>query len=363
MIERMKKTIAITGGTGFVGKYLTKKILEMNRDSKVIIIDNLSNSHFTEFTKFLFNTQESVPVETKRNCEKNDFNENRLMFHKADIRDGAEIKSLLRAQGNERIDACVHLTTKISVAESIQRSSITNEVNIDGTANVVAAAREAGIRYFVFISSAAVYGIPLNLPVKEIHPPKPISTYGESKLKAEIIVAKYSREKSKVTILRLFNVYGEGQTLEYAGVISKFADRIQWDSPPEIYGSGMQTSDFVSVHDVINAIMTSAGLREERYYKDNSFKIRDFTPHLGSGERVYNIGTGIPTRITDLAAMMVEIFNKQHRTEVSKLKPIHVPPAQGDITDSYSDISRATADSGFVPTVGLKDGLEKMFSL
>ena len=135
-----------------------------------------------------------------------------------------------KEENDMKADACIHLAAKISVRESAINPEETMDVNVRGTNNVIKCVRNVGIQNSVFASSAAVCGIPSKLPISELEMPNPISKYGESKLEAEGILAI-----RRVVSLRLFNVYGIGQTMEYAGVITKFMDRIKKNLPPEIY--------------------------------------------------------------------------------------------------------------------------------
>lgn len=137
-------------------------------------------------------------------------------------------------------------------------------MNVNGKENFIASAINAGIRQFVFASSAAVYGFPSKLPISENDVPRPISPYGLSKLRAGNVIAQYAMNNQKAVTLRIFNVYRLGQTKEYAGVITKFADRIRRNLPPVIYGTGLQTRDFISVDDVFITFMKAARLWNEQ---------------------------------------------------------------------------------------------------
>ena len=149
---------------------------------------------------------------------------------------------------------------KISVTESVTNPSDTLDVNILGTLNVLEACSKSGVRKLVFASSAAAYGEPRTFPISEDHVLNPLSPYGASKAAAEVLISSY-RNLNKIPnaiSLRFFNVYGIGQSIEYAGVITKFHERLSKGEAPIIFGDGEQTRDFVSVNDVVDAILLAS---------------------------------------------------------------------------------------------------------
>ena len=205
-----------------------------------------------------------------------------------------------------------------------------------GTAVVAEACRRVGVEKVVYASSAAVYGEPKYLPIDEGHPTEPLSPYGLSKLVGELVLRQYARNYGlKVTVLRLFNVYGSGQNPAYAGVISRFIERAIAGKPLIIYGDGLQTRDFVHVGDVVEA-----------FYK----------AIVGNVTGVFNIASGKPVRIIDLARMIGEIVG-------GKVKIKHAPPRRGDIRHSYASIEKARKELKWEPRRRLKEELRKMLSL
>ena len=305
------KRILVTGGAGFIGSHLIKKIF---RIYEVYVIDNLSNK--------------------KSNANADMLKDNHIPVYEVDIRNKESIQEIIK---DCRPHSCVHLAAKISVPDSIRDPYSTIEVNVTGTHNVVSACVSNSVKRFVFASSAAVYGHAEHLPVAENTYLKPISTYGASKVAAEQIVSAYGDLDlfESIVTLRFFNVYGVGQSEEYAGVISKFKDYILRDSRPVIFGDGDQQRDFVSVHDVVDSIMMA--LKEPA--------------EVAKG--IFNIATGVPTTITDLAKIMTTITGKP------RLLPIYKESLKGDIRLSYADTTNTENILKFKSKRDLLTGLQE----
>jgi UDP-glucose 4-epimerase len=315
------KRIIVTGGSGFIGKHLVKKLLACNLSS-ILVIGNRADKYF-EDEKLLRDTP--------------------LSILSADIRDRETISQIFN---EESADTCFHLAAKISVADSIKNPDETMDINAKGTLNVLEASYDSQVKNFVFASSAAVYGDVKELPISENEELEPLSPYGKSKMLAEQYVSSYQEQKKiKNTIsLRIFNVYGSGQSNE-ADVITRFAKRLSKGLPPEIHGDGKNTRDFISVDDVAEAMLLSVRAMEEpkSSYDDN------FLPP------VFNVGTGTPTSIKDLAKKMIAISRL-------KLDPIYKRGNHDDgvILHSYADMTKAKSILKFVARKDLKDGLREI---
>ena len=303
--------ILITGGAGFIGTHLVK---ELSLQYDLTVIDNLSN-------KMSYSNAQMLK-------------ENHISFFEEDIMNKEKITEIIRKC---RPDSCVHLAAKISVSESILDPYSTMSVNVTGTLNVLEACKCNSVKRFVFASSAAVYGHVNTLPIPENTELEPISPYGASKVAAEKIISAYANLHlfESIISLRFFNVFGVGQTDEYAGVISKFKERIQDGSSPVIYGDGNQQRDFVSVGDVVDSIVVS------------------MNPPLGVTEGTFNIATGMPTSIYDLAKIMTRIMGKP------ALRPIYKKAAEGDIRQSCADTTKATNVLNFVAKRDLENSLQE----
>lgn len=313
--------IIITGGNGFIGRHLVKKILSSNIHS-VVLISNTSNVL----------------------AERELLHDERLTYYTADIRDKNKISQVIE---DVSPDTCIHLAAKISVADSIKNPYETMEINVKGTLNVLEACQNSQVNNFVFASSAAVYGDVTDLPISEDHILMPLSPYGTSKMLAEKYVSSYGRlKKIQNTIsLRIFNVYGPGQTSE-SDVITKFAKRLSNGLPPIIYGNGNFTRDFISVDDVTEAIHLSIRKMERPKNSHNDTL---------SSPTVFNLGTGIPTSIDELAQKMIEIFELD-------LQPIYEKERVDDgvILHSYADITKAKDILKFVPKKTIDTGLREI---
>ncbi|MEM4439373.1 MAG: GDP-mannose 4,6-dehydratase [Pyrobaculum sp.] len=180
----------------------------------------------------------------------------------------------------------------------------------------------------MYISSAAVYGEPKCLPIDEEHPKEPTSPYGLSKLWGEQIASLYARLGLKLTILRLFNVYGPGQSGLYAGVVSKFIERAKKREPLIIYGDGSQTRDFILVTELVAVVIEKKALRN------------------------YNVGSGKSIReLADIVSKVAGLATDH----------IYMPPRPGDIKHSLADIRRAV-ELGWAPRRELQKEIEKLFN-
>ena len=297
--------ILVTGGNGFIGKYLVKSLLE-NGDV-VTIFDNFSNPSK--------NLSSLVDIGAK--------------IIEGDITKLSDITNAIKDQ-----DTVIHLAAKISVAESIIDPLETFQVNVDGTRNVLIACKKNHVKKLIAASSAAVYGesIP-GLKLTEKSKMEPISPYGQSKVKMEQEIKEFVSEyKINYIILRFFNIYGIGQTSEYSGVITKFMERIIQNKSLEVFGDGLQTRDFVAIQDVIYSIHNAIS---------------------SDKNGTYNIASGNAVTIKELAELMISLSGK-------KLEIQYSPAKNGDIRYSQADISSAKDNLAYYPKVQLKEGIKAL---
>jgi len=300
--------IFVTGGAGFIGRYCVKSFLEKNYE--VTIFDNFSNSSEDMISDLLNDGANLI---------------------KGDITIQDQVSNAISGH-----DIVIHLAAKNSIEDSIKFPKETLMTNVDGTVTVLNACVKHSIKNIVAASSAAVYGEAENLPISENNKTNPSSPYGESKLKMEEYIQSFSKKHNlNSIILRIFNVYGKGQSSEYAGVITKFLEKISKNESLEIFGDGLQTRDFVSIYDVWNAINLSISNMEEK--RGN----------------VYNIASGESISIIDLAKLILSISKKN-------LEIIHSPLKSRDVRFSQANIDLAKKELLFLPKTELKQGMERL---
>jgi UDP-glucose 4-epimerase len=313
--------VIITGGNGFIGRHLVKKVIS-TKPSTLALISNLSR------------------VDAKNSATRNLQGDIQFRTYTADIRDRNVISNIFR---EENADTCIHLAAKISVADSINNPKETMDINVNGTLNVLEACSNNKVKNFVFASSAAVYGDVKDLPISENHVLRPLSPYGKSKMLAEKLVFRYNRlEKIQNTAsLRIFNVYGADNVTQ-ADVISRFSARLAKGLPPIIRGDGKHTRDFISADDVSDGILLCIKAMENGYSGYSS-------------SPVFNIGSGAGTSIDGLARKMIKISELE-------VDPIYEEGKNDDgvIMHSYADITRAKKALHFVAKIDLERGLREI---
>ena len=296
----------VTGGAGFIGSHITEKLVE--RGDTVTVIDNLKTGKEKNL--------ESVKEKIK--------------FVKGSILD---VKLLEEITHN--VDGIFHQAALASVQESFTKPDEYNEVNVNGTENILKFAKKLKIKV-VYASSSSVYGNPKNIPIKETDEKNPINPYAETKLKDEELAAKYAKMGVSVIGLRYFNVFGMRQSKEYAGVIKLFLERIRDGLPPKINGDGTQFRDFVHINDVVNANIMAM---------DSNVK-HDF----------FNVGTNSAVSILDLAKMMIQYSQLN-------IEPIYGPSLKGDVQRTLADINSINEKLYWKPSIMIKDWLKDIISL
>ncbi len=301
--------IFVTGGAGFVGRSLIKSLIEKNHN--VIIFDNLSNSSENAIKPFL----------------------GKVDFVKGDITNYDDISNNIMGS-----DVVIHLASKINVQESFANPNLTKRVNVDGTKNLLEACEENKITKIIAASSAAVYGDcnDSNIHLSENSKTVPISPYGESKLEMEEVIREFSKLHGlNAVILRFFNIFGIEQSPEYAGVITKFFQRINENKPLEIFGDGLQTRDFISVEDAVGSIHNTIANIEGKY------------------GNIFNIASGKSTSIKELAKLMILISGKN-------LDISYSPKKDGEVKFSQADISLAKKELNFSRKTELKEKIKNL---
>ena len=303
MAQLNGKRILVTGGAGFIGFHLCKKLSDSTRN--LTIYDNLSSGK-VENVKHLPNVH----------------------FVNGDILD---LKKLF---SQEKADLIFHLAAQVVVPYSMENPIEDFETNARGTLNVLEKARKDDARV-VFTSSAAVYGNTTKLPTPEDYGFNPSSCYGLSKVVGEQYCNMYSKQYGlDITILRFANVYGP----RCHGVIEDFLDKISRNPEKlEIIGTGLQSRDFVHVSDVVEALTLAAA------------------SEVAIGD-TFNIGFGRTTKIIDLAKMILQILGLSDKTVITTTNV----PWQGDINTIWFDISKVKKDLKWHPKISLEDNLKEL---
>ncbi|MBO7237957.1 MAG: NAD-dependent epimerase/dehydratase family protein [Elusimicrobiaceae bacterium] len=298
----------ITGGAGFIGSHLTHTLVAQKQ--QVTVLDNLSGG----------NLQNLASIQDK------------ICFIEGDIRNFSDV---LRAM--KGADYVLHHAALVSVAESMENPQKTTEINVNGTQNVLEAARSCGVKRVVFASSSAVYGNRPDLPYKEITPTDCQSPYAWSKQAGAELCQLYTKAYGLETIaLRYFNVFGTRQNPNsaYAAVIAKFMQLAAENKPLGIDWDGLQSRDFVHVSDVVQANLLVA--------------------QKGVPGEIYNVASGRTYTLLELADTIEKVSGR-------KLERVSRPKRPGDVHESSADISKICA-LGFVPHTTLEQGLAQMWA-
>ena len=294
---------AVTGGAGFVGSNLVKLLVEEGH--KVTVIDNLHKGKKENLASII----------------------NKIEFQKIDVRDYESLRKILK-----NVDGVFHQAALTVVQDSFLRPEEYFDVNVHGTENIFKLANENKFKV-VYASSSSVYGHKLETPITEDAERNPINPYGKTKLEDENLVEKYSKLNTEIIGLRYFNIFGKGQTIEYAGVITKFLDRINEGKSPIIFGNGSQIRDFIHVSDVARSNLMAMNSK--------------------SSNLIVNIGTGNAISILELANMIINASGL-------KIEPIFAEALEGDIKKSLADISQAKKYFNWEPKIKLQDWLKEI---
>jgi UDP-glucose 4-epimerase len=304
----VSRRVLVTGGAGFIGSNLVRALLE--RGDRVRVLDNFSTGN-------------------RRNLGGLD--------HEVELVEG-ELRSYERVHNAVRGNEVVyHLGALGSVPRSVQDPLTSSAVNVEGTLNVLLAARDEGVRRVVFSSSSSVYGSSGELPRTEGMAPDPISPYGVAKLAAERYCVSFSRvyHRFETVVLRYFNVFGPGQSplSQYAAVVPLFLTAVAAGEPVTIHGDGRQSRDFTYVDNVVTATVLAASAE-------------------GASGRTFNVAAGSPATVEALADTIGRLLGRP-------VEKRYVDERPGDVLDSWADVSKAHAVLGYTPSVSLEDGLRR----
>jgi UDP-glucose 4-epimerase len=297
----------VTGGAGFIGSHLTDALVA--RGHPVRVLDNLSTG-------------------SKANLDQV---RDKVQLIEGDITDPATVQAATR--GAELV---FHQAALASVPRSVADPLSTHRVCVDGTLNVLLAARDAKARRVIYAASSSAYGNSVSLPKRETDPTAPLSPYAVAKLAGEHYCAAFSEVYGMETVrLRYFNVFGPRQPPDspYAAVIPLFIEAILAGRRPTIHGDGQQSRDFTYVDDVIQANLLAAEAK-------------------GVSGKVYNLACGRRTSLLELVTAINALLGK-------RIEPLHDEPRPGDVKHSQADITCAQRDLGYAPRVSTEDGLRR----
>ena len=296
----------VTGGAGFIGSNIVKKLVARGDD--VTVIDNLNTGKEENLKSVI----------------------DKITF----LKDSILNRELLEKQ-SQNIDGIFHQAALASVQDSFSKPDEYHNINVNGTENILKLAKKNDFRV-VYASSSSVYGNPERIPIKESDKKNPINPYAETKLKKEQLAIKYSEMGVKVIGLRYFNVFGKGQSKEYAGVLKLFLERIRDKLPPKINGDGTQFRDFVYVEDVADA------------------NIMSMDSDINHG--FYNVGTNTSITILDLAKTII-------KSSGLDIQPIFGPALKGDVQKTIANIDLIKEEIGWEPTILLEKWIEEIISM
>jgi len=297
----------VTGGAGFIGSNICRKLVSQGRFVRVV--DNLLTGKKSNLASIL----------------------DKIDFMEADMGDERVARSAMKD-----IDVVLHEGALPSVPRSVDDPAATHRHCVDATFTLLLAARDARVKRFVYASSSSAYGDTPTLPKVETMMPAPLSPYAAAKLVGEYYCSVFYKVYGLQTIsLRYFNVFGPNQdpTSQYAAAIPAFVTSILKDKPPTIYGDGEQSRDFTYVDSVVDANLLAARAKQTK------------------GE-VINIACGEAVTVNEIIDMINELLGKN-------IKPIHTTPRPGDVKHSLADITLAKKLIGFTPKISFRQGLEK----
>ena len=300
------RSYLVTGGAGFIGSHMVERLL--SRGDRVRIADDFSSG-----------LRENVP--SHAHCE----------LVEGDLADPDVARKAV--SGCEYV---IHLAAIPSVPRSVKDPVKSHRANVDGTLNVLLAARDSGVKRVVFAGSSSVYGDAAVLPKREDMRPSPLSPYALQKLIGEQYCQLFTRLYGLETVTtRFFNVFGPRQQpgSPYSGVISLFIEALASGKSPAVHGDGRQTRDFTYVGDVVTGVLRASE-----------------APNIAGD--VINVAVGGRISLLDLIRTLQDILKQ-------KAEPTFGPPREGDVRDSQADVEKARRHLQFAPQTSFEDGLRQ----
>ena len=311
----MPMCVLVTGGSGFIGSHLVEALLQ--RGAVVRVLDNCATGHRADLAQ--------LPA-----CVTSQGN---FTFVEGDVTDRRTVREVVKGA-----DFVLHQAALPSVQRSVEDPLTSNRVNVEGTLNVLVAAREVGVKRVVYASSSSVYGDSPQLPKVEHMATNPLSPYAVSKLAAEGYCRAFTRVYGLETVsLRYFNVFGPRQDPHslYAAVLPRFIEALLDDRPPIIYGDGMQSRDFTFIDNVVQANLLALEA-------------------VGVAGEIFNIACGESADLQSVLRWLSEFVDQ-------KVQPEYQAPRAGDVKHSLADISKAQQMLGYRPVIPFREGLRQTF--
>jgi UDP-glucose 4-epimerase len=299
----------ITGIAGFIGSTLAHRLVEEGHE--VSGIDNLSTGNLEN-------------LEDIRSA---------IKFEKADLRDADAVRSACKG-----IEFVLHQGAVASVPRSVKDPLGSHEANINGTLNLLLAARDAGVKRIVYAASSSAYGDQPTQPKHEEMAPSPLSPYAVQKLTCEYYIQSFHTSYGLEGVcLRYFNIFGPRQAADspYSGVIAQFIFKMMDGVTPTIFGDGLTSRDFTFVDNAVNANLLACKAPSE----------------VATG-RVFNVGTGKSRTLNEVYQGIASALG-------FKEKPLYGPERVGDVKHSLANIERARKELGYEPKADFQQGLEK----
>ena len=297
----------VTGGAGFIGSNTVDELVR--RGETVIVLDDLSSG------------KEDNLAEVR----------SKISFIKGSITDLEAVRKAMQSA-----DYVIHLAARTSVPRSVKDPIDTNKINVEGTLNVLVAARDAKVKRVVFAASSSAYGETPTLPKVETMQPEPISPYGVAKYAGELYAQMFGRVYGLENVsLRYFNIFGPRQDPDspYSGVLAKFCTAFLEETQPLVFGDGEQSRDFTFVENAVSANLLACE-----------------APNASG--KVLNVGTGTRVTLNQTLALLANLTGNQPEIK-------YEPPRDGDIRDSQADITQARAILNYEPLVNFEEGLRR----
>lgn len=321
-LQKSPRRWVVTGVAGFIGSNLAERLLSLGQH--VVGLDNFATGHRHNLDDLLARVQPEARA--------------RFQFIEGDIRDGAAC-----AEACRDADVVLHQAALGSVPRSVQDPVTSNAVNVEGTLNMLVAARDAQVKRFVYASSSSVYGDDTSPTKREDRTGQPLSPYAATKFADELYAATFFSAYGFESIgLRYFNVFGPRQDPNgpYAAVIPRWIEALLDGKSPSLFGEGNKSRDFCFVDNVVQANIL-AGTADRRAVE----------------QRVFNIACGERTTLEDLFQMIRSELS-QHQSSAAGIELAREPARVGDIPHSLAEIARAEQILGYAPTHRIQDGLK-----